>query len=697
MTAKIFDCFTFFNEVELLELRLEETWDAVDFYVIAESELTFTGQKKPLYYLEHADRFRPYRDKIIHLVINDVPNSNNPFDREHFQRNAVVRGLTAAKDDDFIMISDVDELIRPDSIRAAQALGGYVVFSIPMYQFYFNLQERPIGWTAAYGFTRKYMNRIPNLSIARWDRTTIHAGFPLPELYHVLNDAGWHFTHLGGIDRLQQKFRSYSHNADRWPRAMMQEGALKRHITAGGIVGNFGELAKFVPIDASFPKSIIRREAHFREIGFIKDVYEALGELQVEHRALKQSLAIQFYDDPNPWPTLGGIPPKQFAEMSGLAPPFQSRLDAIKPAKGSLLSAGKRATQSSISQWSLGATLDADAAGALDGRKTGNFRFHTGHEEGPWWMVDLDRVSEITEVHIYNRIFPEAAISRTSRLKIEVAVEPDVWVEMFRKDDDEPIGGADGNPLIWAADRLIFGRFLRISLLGPGTLHLDQVEVFGLAAPANATGGAPSFSSDWFSGNVPAWTSFFAGLGWDPKLPKTVLELGCFEGRASLWILENLLLNSASRLHCVDVFPYEDNPGSYSARHRRNVLTSPRGNMVIRHAMYSYDFLVDFVAKGGKADFIYIDASHRSPEVLEDLVLAFQALNVGGIMICDDYLGGSPDSKAEGVLSTPKMAIDVFMTLFRNRLRIIVGQPLYQLAFTKTADRGRDDPTSRGQ
>ena len=78
-------------------------------------------------------------------------------------------------------------------------------------------------------------------------------------------------------------------------------------------------------------------------------------------------------------------------------------------------------------------------------------------------------------------------------------------------------------------------------------------------------------------------------------------------------------------------------------------------------------------------------------------MLAFQALNVGGIMICDDYLGGSPDKKAEGVLSTPKMAIDVFTTLFRDRLRIIAGQPLYQLAFTKTADRGRDDPTSRGQ
>ena len=167
-----------------------------------------------------------------------------------------------------------------------------------------------------------------------------------------------------------------------------------------------------------------------------------------------------------------------------------------------------------------------------------------------------------------------------------MAVEPDIWVEVFRKDDDRLIGGADGDPLIWGADRTIFARFVRIRLLGMGTLHLDQVEVFGLPAPADAVGGVPSFTSDWFSGNVPAWTSFFAGLGWDAKLPKTVLELGCFEGRASLWILDNLLSNSASRLHCVDVFPHEDNPGSYSARHRRNVLTSPRGNMVIRHARY---------------------------------------------------------------------------------------------------------------
>ncbi len=113
------------------------------------------------------------------------------------------------------------------------------------------------------------------------------------------------------------------------------------------------------------------------------------------------------------------------------------------------------------------------------------------------------------------------------------------------------------------------------------------------------------------------------------------------------------------------------------------MLTSDRANMVIRHARYSYDFLLDFVQRGDKADFIYIDASHRSPEVLEDLVLAFQALVVrvssfATIISVDRQYRGS-----EAVLSTPKMAIDTFTTLFNDRLQIIRGQPLYQLALSK--------------
>ena len=608
----------------------------------------------------------------------------------------MVRGLDRAEPDDLIMISDVDELIRPAAMRQAQALDGYIIFDMAMYQFYLNLRERPRSWWAAYAFKKKYIDRITNISVARWDRSRIKAVFREPEEYHVVSDAGWHFTHLGGIDRLQQKFSSYSHNPDPWPQAMMKAGVLKKHIAGGGVVGDFKHVAQFVPIDDSFPEQVVKRQAHYRAIGFIKDVYDALGELQIEHRALKQSLAMHCYDDPSPHPALFDLPPKIYARMSGLTPPFLERINALKPTSGNLLSRGRHATQSSLSPWSNGATLEEDASGAVDGRKTGHHRFHTAYESQPWWMVDLAAMSFITEIHIFNRLFPQETQARAARLKIEVGANPESLVEVYRKDDDEVFGGADGKPLVWRAGRPITGRYLRIGLLGAGSLHLDQVEVFGTVAAEDMVAGQPTFTSDWFSGYHQSWTNIFRGVGWDSKEPRTVIELGCFEGRASLWILDNLLAHPASRLHCVDVFPNEDDPISYSARHRRNIQTSARANMVVRHAQYSYDFLLDFVHAASKADFIYVDASHRSPEVLEDLTLAFQSLKVGGVMICDDYLGGSPVKGSEGILSTPKMAIDVFTTLFNDRLQIIRGQPLYQLAFTKTAGRDRDDPSSRG-
>ena len=64
----------------------------------------------------------------------------------------------------------------------------------------------------------------------------------------------------------------------------------------------------------------------------------------------------------------------------------------------------------------------------------------------------------------------------------------------------------------------------------------------------------PKFTSDWFSNNIPAWNGIFTSLGWNANTPKTVVEIGSYEGRASLWILEHLLKDRQSQLHCVDVF-----------------------------------------------------------------------------------------------------------------------------------------------
>jgi hypothetical protein len=107
----IYDCFTFFNELELLELRLEELYPVVDYFVIVESDLTFSGKPKPLYLAENLDRFGKYADKIK-LVATTADPDVNSWQREYAQRRDIGYGLPNARPTDIIMVSDADEIPR---------------------------------------------------------------------------------------------------------------------------------------------------------------------------------------------------------------------------------------------------------------------------------------------------------------------------------------------------------------------------------------------------------------------------------------------------------------------------------------------------------------------------------------------------------------------------------------------------------
>ena len=202
------------------------------------------------------------------------------------------------------------------------------------------------------------------------------------------------------------------------------------------------------------------------------------------------------------------------------------------------------------------------------------------------------------------------------------------------------------------------------------------------------------FTTDWFGRYASYWRELFASQGWCPAVPRPVIEIGSYEGRSALWMLENLLQHSSSRLHCVDTFHDRDKPDGYWHRFEANVLRSPHAAKVSVSATASLPFLTRFVAAGSLADFIYVDGSHRAAEVLEDLVLAFHATRPGGVIICDDYLKGT--RSGDLTLGSPKIAVDAFTTIYRERLDIPWGQPLYQLAMIKIADRTPDDPGARG-
>ena len=109
----IYDCFQFFNELDILKIRLEVMNPIVDKFVISEATETFSGLKKPLYYEENKELFSEFQDKIIHVVVEDTPEGDTHY-RDTFQKNAVTRGLKDCKDDDIVIFEHIGDVYLAD-------------------------------------------------------------------------------------------------------------------------------------------------------------------------------------------------------------------------------------------------------------------------------------------------------------------------------------------------------------------------------------------------------------------------------------------------------------------------------------------------------------------------------------------------------------------------------------------------------
>ena len=138
----IYDCFSFFNELDLLEIRLNVLKDVVDKFVLVEAGETHSGKTKPLYFKENESRFAAFRDRIIYVCIERFPDvCTTDWARENYQRNAIADGLKGAKDDDVVLVSDLDEIPRPEKIVEFAGRPGVKVFDQTYYAFYLNYRN----------------------------------------------------------------------------------------------------------------------------------------------------------------------------------------------------------------------------------------------------------------------------------------------------------------------------------------------------------------------------------------------------------------------------------------------------------------------------------------------------------------------------------------------------------------------------
>ncbi|GAJ29976.1 glycosyltransferase family 17 protein [Acidomonas methanolica] len=318
--SKIFNCFPFFNELDILDIKFAQEYQHVDYFVISESTKDFMGRPKALMFSENMNRYAQYLDKVIHLVVDDMPDSSDPFEREYHQRHSLLRIASQAADEDVFIISDADEILREEAIETIRNLNGIAVFDMSMFQFYINLRQSPSGWKACYAASNRFLKCIEHISKFRWDRNAMVAVLDGGGIALELPDAGWHFTHLGGIEALKIKFNSYSHANDPWPRLMKNGNNLYKHIVAGGIVGNLKERAEFIPISYPYyPLRINDNQSEYLGKGFIKDPYVALRELQGLYKQALDEVARIFRNNENPLDLLYGLPAQNYAWMADIA------------------------------------------------------------------------------------------------------------------------------------------------------------------------------------------------------------------------------------------------------------------------------------------------------------------------------------------------------------------------------------------
>ena len=177
---RIFDCFMYFDEDLILDARLNILDKYVDFFIIVESKYNHKGEKRSLKL--DLEKFKKFKNKIKYLVIEDLPNNleaikgqdfgvtkehkfiNNAVKRENFQRNFIQKGLDEAQDEDFILISDLDEIPCLENLNLRSVKEKIIVFKQLMTYYKFNLALPNFWWHGTKGCLKK------NLKSPQWLR-----------------------------------------------------------------------------------------------------------------------------------------------------------------------------------------------------------------------------------------------------------------------------------------------------------------------------------------------------------------------------------------------------------------------------------------------------------------------------------------------------------------------------------------------
>ena len=223
LQAKIYDCFMFFNEYDILDIRFNELYDCVDHFVIVESCETHAGNEKSFRFEENKERYAKFLDKVIYVKLHEKQITSDPWVRENWQRNQIIRGLKDCNLKDTIIISDCDEIPSASGIKYANDLlhrnvprihrnvpriVGFenlmsVVYLNHLWTGVCNLNGKPAMWNGSVCLRFEDILKFDCIH-------SIRSGRDNNPCISWIQD-GWHFTYMGGDRTRKEKIKNWGH------------------------------------------------------------------------------------------------------------------------------------------------------------------------------------------------------------------------------------------------------------------------------------------------------------------------------------------------------------------------------------------------------------------------------------------------------------------------------------------------------
>ncbi len=266
---KIYDCFSYLDEDFLLSLRLKILNNYIDYFVIIEGDKTWQNNKKELSF--DIEKFKEFKEKIIYIPVTNMPEGDNPYLRENFQRDAINRGLVNAGKDDLIIISDLDEIPNPEVFKNFKQNMRYAVFKQMHFYYKFNLQSKTYPfWYGSKICIKKYLNSPQWLRQLKFKKRPWWR-FDKKRLNNILENGGWHFCNLKDPKNLLYKYKNLCETNDQYvfkekiDQRYLNESEITKNINLGkDLIGRNHEYLR-VDIDSNFPKYLINNKEKYKD------------------------------------------------------------------------------------------------------------------------------------------------------------------------------------------------------------------------------------------------------------------------------------------------------------------------------------------------------------------------------------------------------------------------------------------------